>query len=287
MKRIYATAALLFALFSGSYAQQVDLWALPIIDSMVGVPATGQGLSFYSLRTGTAPTNDSLAAGCFYGIGGRGVGLTAGNQIAFADPTSDISSAGLSFWVTSPFTQDIDTGNLITYDRSLLASDSISSLLNIQNYLADSLTYASLMVPRASLVTGQVYGFYAHVRPYPFSGADYSDTMRDDNFLYVPIKWNVTTGIKDLLNPQYASMDVYPNPAVQSVAFEIKKEKSTKMVVARVMDITGKVVKTVSYGSAPAGLQKYNLDLGELATGQYSIQVITDTEIYMQKFVKK
>lgn len=290
MKRIYATAALLFALFTGATAQQVDLEAIVLADSNVCIRATpGKPFSWRSALSGQAPTNDSLAIGTFAAVTTQGSGMAQGDQFFFIDPTGDISAQGASGWIVT-LSQDVDTNSLMYVDGRLHNSDSVNVLLNITNFENDSTTWASLLVPRASLVNGQTYGMFMYVRPYPFTGAPYSDSIGSNNFHYVPVIWNGNcgTGLNDLIGAQkYLPMDVYPNPAVNSVSFEITNEKATKKTVVRVMDITGKAVKTIDLGAAATGNQKYNMDLSELAAGQYSIQVITDFQIYAQKFIKK
>ena len=288
MKRIYAAAALVFALFTGNtYAQQVDLESIVLADSNACIKPTGKPFSWRSALSGQAPTNDSLALGTFIAITGNGVGLAQGDQIFFIDPTGDISSQGASGWIIT-MNSDVDTNSLVYVDSRLSLSDSINVLLNVANFEADSTSWASLLVPRASLVAGQTYGMFMYVRPYPFTGAPYTDPDGTNNFHYIPVKWdNCTSSLKDLLNTKYASMDIYPNPTVESVSFEIKNEKATKATIVRVMDVTGKVVKTTNFGAASTGNQKYNLNVAELAAGQYSVQVITDFEIYQQKFIKK
>lgn len=290
MKRIYATAAVLLALFTGSAQAQdlVDLEAVVIMDPNTGIPATGQGISYLSVINGQAPTNDSIAAATLAGVTGNGLGMVQGNQFFFVDPTCALAPSGGVFGYAPQLNQDIDTGQLFFVDRNLTASDSITLLLNVAVFESDTATmWSSLVVPRANFVQGQTYGFFSYVTEWPQTGADYVDTLRGNNWAYVPIVWDVNTSLKDMLNRKYASMDIYPNPATDNVSFEINNLKTTKATTVRVMSVTGRVVKTENYGAAPVGNQKYSMNLSDLAAGQYSIQVITDNEIYMQKFIKK
>ena len=293
MKKIYASIAVVFAVISGAQAQvalpQVDLLALPVIDSNTVLPATGKGISWYSLTNSVSP-GDSISALVGGYLGNDGVGLQVGDQWFFTGVGATLSPTGGVFGsvYTVGASGPIDTSTFICLDRDITVTDSINTLGNITNIEADSTTWISLLVPRASLIPGHVYGWFSYIAVWPQDGsAAYRDTIRGNNFAYIPVYWvNNGVGINEAVSTKYDQLALYPNPANNTVSFDLDLKKASQSMVVRVLDITGRAVLTESTGFVGEGKSSHKLDIAKLPVGSYSIQVITEYNISATKFVK-
>ena len=61
--------------------------------------------------------------------------------------------------------------------------------------------------------------------------------------------------------------------------------ESTSTTV-NVIDITGKVIRTINLGTTN-GTQQISIDLNELTTGIYFVELVNDNGTQIKKFVKK
>jgi hypothetical protein len=287
MKRIYMTLALLGALVTGASAQ-VDLASFPVIDSNYHMPATGKPFSLTGVFDSNTPGGDSISAAVVYAIAPGSI-LISGDKVFIVSPASPISSQGVSGWVYTAPTAGVDntagTNYLpFTISPALQKSDSIKTLLNITNFEADSNTFSSLLVPRASLVAGKTYGWYGYCTPY--QGA-FTDSVGSNNFRYIPIIWGGSTSVSEMLNPKLTPLSIFPNPATDNISFKIEFAKNNETTVARILELSGRVINVQNLGSAAAGLKQYSVDVSKLPIGAYSLQIITDNTISVEKFIKK
>lgn len=290
MKRIYMTLALLGAAVSGAFAQDgVDLLVFPVIDSNYNMPPTGKPFSLTGVFEAGVPGGDSVTATVIYAVGPESMLLT-GEQAWFIAPDATLSDSGfVSGWVyTAP--EDIVGDGELAMPFALSAnglpiSDSIRTLLNIENFEADSSFFVDLLVKRSALVVGNTYGWYGHVRPWP-SGA-YVDS--NGAFEYIPIVWGGSgTSLPELVkNTKYTPLEIFPNPTTDNVNFELEFADANKSTIARVLAINGRVVSTTNFGKTAPGTRKHSVDVSSLPAGMYSLQVITDHAISVEKFVKK
>ena len=87
----------------------------------------------------------------------------------------------------------------------------------------------------------------------------------------------VSTGVTALPKVTFNSAKLYPNPATQntSVVFEMQQLGNVSVVL---VDITGKVVKHVFNGNKNAGAQKIDIDLSDLNTGLYFVNIISESK---------
>lgn len=79
--------------------------------------------------------------------------------------------------------------------------------------------------------------------------------------------------------------EVYPNPAEDQINVSLTLAQSTNTVI-NVLDITGKVVKTVNVGEVN-GDKNISISLDELNAGVYFIELVTPEGKQVKKFVKK
>lgn len=81
------------------------------------------------------------------------------------------------------------------------------------------------------------------------------------------------------------AMHIYPNPANDLLTVNMTLAKADNTVIT-VMDLSGKVVKTVSVGNVN-GTKNINLNIDDLSSGAYFIQVSSQQGKMTQKFIKK
>lgn len=90
------------------------------------------------------------------------------------------------------------------------------------------------------------------------------------------------TGIEDVLATE--SFNLFPNPTVGSLNIEIEL-LSTQDVTIDVYDMVGKVVFSQDFGTMSAGYTMETLDVSELNTGVYLMNVNVGGNSIMSKFV--
>jgi len=303
MKKILTSLALL-GLGAGAYAQSVDLTAEALmIPNQQLTPGTPLTYTYYYNGGDLEPLNDSLPAYIGYLIDSAGGTLHMNSDsIQFLGPWTVLNEDGtMGFNVWGPSEEDISADEgyapiVMIPNEFYETTDSINSLLDIDSfevyfepYGGIGIPFESIVLRRSELVNGQTYGWYTHVRPYPgWTEGPYIDEDPMNNWVYTPVIWQGNTSISDLLNnTQYTPLEVYPNPTVDKLSFELTFEKPNKSTVVRIMDINGRVLNTQRLGSAPVGTQQYSVDVSALPAGNYSIQVITTHAISVEKFVKK
>jgi len=285
MKRIYASLALFGAAITGSYAQSVDLLSIPIIDTNYNMPPTGQPFSLTGIFEAGTPGGDSITAAVLYAVAPGSV-IVAGDQAWFIGPDATLSDEGVSGWIyTAP--EDIIPEDVpITFTVSPTpVSDTIQTLLNIENFENDSTFFVDLLVKREDLEEGQTYGWYGFIRPYPDDA--YEDGDFTNNFMYVPIIWGEGLSVNELKNPKLTPLEIFPNPTAENVNFEITFIDANKSTIARVLDINGRVLSTTNFGKTAPGKRIHSVSVANLPAGMYSLQVVTDHSISVEKFVKK
>lgn len=105
------------------------------------------------------------------------------------------------------------------------------------------------------------------------------------NFDPVNANYNfVNTGIATQNAKQNAFMSarVYPNPAANSATLVLELNRNADMVVS-LYDMSGRMVKQIFYGQKTAGSQSFDIDLNNVNSGLYFVNIAADG---MQKTVK-
>lgn len=92
--------------------------------------------------------------------------------------------------------------------------------------------------------------------------------------------------IQSLTNPNAAFeiANVKPTPAVDYVSFDLNVTSDMNIAI-EVMDVTGKIVKTINSNSYNAGSHEITLDLGNLASGTYMLHVNAGSSFAIHRFV--
>lgn len=85
---------------------------------------------------------------------------------------------------------------------------------------------------------------------------------------------------------QLSSIKFYPNPVIDNASFEYTLNKPSKVTV-NIFDIGGKLINSVSYGTQLSGKQKSEINLSELPSGAYFLQLQTIEGTSIKKFIKQ
>ncbi|WP_118974837.1 T9SS type A sorting domain-containing protein [Taibaiella koreensis] len=296
MKKNLTLLALLCSLGSISYAQQtsVDLAPLAIMNPNQ-ILSPGRPISPTGYVNPPAPA-DSIPGIVLFTIDTASGDLTTADTFLFIVPRSVLNTDGTVALFRGSITEDVigrpDSYSPIFYLGGdwLCNVDTIQTLFNFNAFAEGKRLFKDILVRRSEFVDGQTYGWYAHMRPYPdWVAGSFTDPDTSNNWSYTPIIWkNNTNSIEELIKgTKYTPLEVYPNPTADKLNFVLEFSKNNKGTVARVTDINGRNVKMISLGSSISGKQQFSLDVADLRTGNYSLQVITDNAIYVQKFVRK
>jgi len=120
-------------------------------------------------------------------------------------------------------------------------------------------------------------------------GIDEADALRgffDRRAPIVRLRVNSSeVGIEEPIAPITNTFTIYPNPANESINVNLTLNESTGTVI-NVIDITGKVIKTVNAGDVN-GDKNITISLDEMSTGIYFIELVNADGKQVKKFVKK
>ncbi|MFN5912747.1 MAG: T9SS type A sorting domain-containing protein [Bacteroidota bacterium] len=101
----------------------------------------------------------------------------------------------------------------------------------------------------------------------------------------VKLNFNPVLGINEE-NANVAISEVYPNPASAetTVKYSLNNAEEVQVVV---LDVTGKIVKTVANGLQNAGEHTVTFDASDLASGVYHVNIVSEASTVTKKFIKK
>lgn len=77
---------------------------------------------------------------------------------------------------------------------------------------------------------------------------------------------------------------IYPNPVSTSATIEYKAEKAGEIQI-HVMDLNGKVVKSLNFNSQKEGIIKTNMNMSDLPSGTYIMHLISGSKSAVSKFI--
>lgn len=272
MKRIYMTLGAIVALATSSFAQHADL---------AGVVEMNQ---FTSLDLGTTIyPYDTTVNGVAQPTGAWGVvnngpdQIDANSTLNVIFPLSTVSANGAGVFAI-PTSADAPADSLV-WAMSYLSVDSINTLLNIDSFNAGAGQFTSLLVPKQNFVNGATYGFYMYVIGIgdDINSPDNTDDSMQNNFVYVPVKWNNDggTGIEGMMEEAARNISIFPNPAQNELHFRYGFIKATESATARVIDMTGRVLATKELGKNNLGTREFSMDISTLPAGNYMLEIST------------
>lgn len=105
-------------------------------------------------------------------------------------------------------------------------------------------------------------------------GRPTSNMAIDDRIIVSRIRFSATD-VKDNTKNKITKLEVYPNPAMDEININMKDN----IYNYRIIDVLGKVIQT--------GKTQGKININDLNTGQYSLEVIDNNKTYFSKFIKK
>jgi hypothetical protein len=277
MKRIYMTVALLGALVTGAFAQKT-------ID-----------LSLETFFPGNPSTQQNLVAGDSFPI----AVIVKNNGTGAVDPTDTIkfSFGGFahdnSYYYNVPvryYGFTIANGGQDTIVRYFTQGETLgtgqdgSVIVDFPTSVVDSNLYVFVNGTDATGTPFTDAGFY------PGGSSDGSDSVDFSGNNVTPL-WVVTwaapvTAINNV-NLTKTSLTVYPNPTTQGqVTVRNEFKAASKTASLTVSDISGRIVKIITLGQQTSGVKNFNVDVTDLNSGSYYIQLVTDQTRGVAKFTK-
>ncbi len=115
----------------------------------------------------------------------------------------------------------------------------------------------------------------------------YSDYVASNGVLHIinevitEANSSIPTGLNDA-SAIFGNTNVYPNPATDraSLSFELMESSDVALVIH---DVTGKIVRSTNYGRLETGYQELNLEIQDLESGMYIINVKTGSNTLSKK----
>jgi hypothetical protein len=98
--------------------------------------------------------------------------------------------------------------------------------------------------------------------------------------LTFPLPLNVST---NELDRQIESLSLSPNPAIDElmVRFDLSENRPLRF---RVRDLAGRLMMEGDWGTAPAGANAQLIQVGELVSGMYIMEIVSDNGVKSAKF---
>lgn len=105
------------------------------------------------------------------------------------------------------------------------------------------------------------------------------------NFSGIPVvrmNFDASLGLNE--NQSINEVKLFPNPATDNTVVEFNLDNASDISV-QVIDVTGKVVETISLTNASAGKNTAELNVASLATGIYSVEIKSNESSITKKLV--
>jgi Secretion system C-terminal sorting domain len=96
---------------------------------------------------------------------------------------------------------------------------------------------------------------------------------------------SVTAGATGLPNIDGSDWTIFGNPVTSNSSVQVQLSRTANVAI-QVISMDGKIIKTISKGTIPEGSYNIPLNLGNLPSGIYIVNLITDKQISSKKIVK-
>ncbi len=239
-------------------------------------------------KTGS-PGDASNCTGCHAGTASSGGSITSNVPVTGYIPgttytiTATITAAGINkfgFEVSPQGTTSAQKGTLV-------ATDAINTKLlgTTGKYITHKLAGTSgigsrtwtfnWIAPVAGTGNAIMYGAFIAANG---NGTNSGDQVFLTSLL---IQENLSAGIMDVVNTA-DSWNVYPNPSTDRITIE-SLDANAEMKSLEVYDITGKLIKSLNYETIS---QSQSIDIADLQSGVYVLNIQTDKNRITKKFIK-
>jgi len=96
----------------------------------------------------------------------------------------------------------------------------------------------------------------------------------------------VNTNVADLMwGSNGSTVSIYPNPTTDELNIDVYTTKAQNNTI-KLLDMSGRVIKEIQ-SKLEAGANNIKMNLGELATGIYTIQLVENNKIIQVSKVQK
>ncbi|HAA01110.1 MAG TPA: hypothetical protein DCD96_05635, partial [Flavobacteriales bacterium] len=187
-------------------------------------------------------------------------------------------------------------GGGTAYERTLVASN-ISTANNMVLYNFDLPNTVNLVAGKEYIIGVGTYGGPATTDRVVIMNGERNHPGAAHTVLYTTgssgLQWfytestpviramfDPTIGVNEVNNA--ASVNVYPNPANNIATVEVALTESA-VVMVEVMDLTGKLVASNSFGNLSAGSNRLNLNVSDLSEGTYFCTIVINGERITKK----
>jgi endonuclease/exonuclease/phosphatase family metal-dependent hydrolase len=194
----------------------------------------------------------------------------------FNDRLTTSTTSGM----TSPFTNFIDEPhryNFVTYAAEERGEASWTGSSSFAPSMIDHILINAPLFDAYVEESAQVWS----TLPRTFIG--FTTTVSDHLPVYASFDFRTTTSIEDIRETASSiRIDaVYPNPTSGPVTISVATGTSSRVSID-ILDVTGRVVRTIDSGGPGTGAVNYEADLGDLASGLYFVRVQSDFARYVR-----
>lgn len=256
---------------------------------------------------GGSPFFTFIANSFYPGPGSRGFGFAEtiqfdlGSSVHVAEWNADVmlikNYPSATVYGEGTPDESRDDGHIADYT---LSADSIFRLIDLDDLAAFQGSFAEYMaqdpapfVTKGNFESNKVYGLFYHIiaqATVTDGSLDsyYADTNPENNTFIMPILWDGTVSVKEMMKEgAKQSLVVFPNPVQDQFFFDHYFGAKTENVQINIVDITGKVVHTQKEATPDANGARYSVKTDKLAAGTYIVQLVTDNYTATGKFIKK
>jgi photosystem II stability/assembly factor-like uncharacterized protein len=207
------------------------------------------------------PANESVAYITFSGFGTGHVFKTEDYGASWEDISIDLPDVPTNAVIVDPlFSDNIYVGN----DLGVFAS--VDGGLNWETYL-EGLFDATMVFDLKISPVNRKLRAATHG-----NGAFQRDLLED----------NVNVGTKDLAAENFINLTVFPNPASNEVTIQYQLKESGK-VIAELVDLNGKIVKTLFNDSQTIGNQEFIFGVSNFPSGNYFLRMNSGNKTTVEK----
>ena len=99
---------------------------------------------------------------------------------------------------------------------------------------------------------------------------------------------NFTTAVCRFAGEEFSennTVEIYPNPVSDIATISFNTESAENISIS-IIDLTGRVVKSISSQHFQSGENKITVDLSELNNGIYFVQIKSNAIFYSSKLIK-
>ncbi|MFT4061181.1 MAG: T9SS type A sorting domain-containing protein [Edaphocola sp.] len=255
MKRIYMAFALVAGLASGAAAQR----------------SANLAVFYTSPIEYTFNCTDSVEVN--YGFINEGPDvISATDTMRFYDGLVD---SGYVYRITGTA---YAVGDTVFAQIGKVAASEIARLADPDNNYA--WVYSSSFTNKTYLYPVWFYGYGWSVE-----SADVVDPNDTNNIALSEFTLNCSSlGVKDA-SVTKTNLSIYPNPAADVLNFDFTSA-AVAPATLRILDITGRLVKSEDLGKTTIGTKKYSLNVENIPTGTYIVEFNADGQKAISKFTK-